>query len=203
MADAKRDENRVSTLIAISSVDGTTSTLIKANPATGGVIVEGAVTTSGTVTEASASAIKTAVEVIDNAISGTEMQVDIVASLPVGTNIIGSVLPNQYELAGNTVDVKKYYTSAGAATDGVIWSPAAGKRWYITDIFIQVSAVATVTLEDDLAAGDSAFWKAELAANSGWSHSFTTPLFSGEDAADLLITTTAGNVYVTVSGYEL
>jgi len=99
--------------------------------------------------------------------------------------------------------VKKYYTNAGAVTDGIIWSPAAGKRWYVTDIFINVSAAATITLEDDLAAGDSPVWKMEAAANSGWSHSFSTPLFSGEDAADLIITTSAGNVYVTVTGYEI
>ena len=102
-----------------------------------------------------------------------------------------------------TPHVKKYYTNAGAVTDGIIWSPAAGKRWFVTDIYIQVSAAATVTLEDDLAGGDSPVWKAELAANSGWSHSFNTPLMSGEDAADLIITTTAGNVYVTCVGYEI
>jgi hypothetical protein len=113
-------------------------------------------------------------------------------------------IPNQYELAaGPTTHVKKYYTSAGAATDGIVWSPAAGKRWYVTDMIINVSAAATVTLEDDLTAGDSPVFKAELAANSGVAHSFKTPLYSGEDAADLLITTTAGNVYVTVTGYEI
>ncbi|MBC8232815.1 hypothetical protein H8E77_24980, partial [bacterium] len=37
------------------------------------------------------TAIKTAVEIIDNAISGTEMQVDVVASLPAGTNAIGKL----------------------------------------------------------------------------------------------------------------
>lgn len=125
---------------------------------------------------------------------------------PITTNKLGSIRvalnEDDFAVAGSN-HVKKYYTSAGAATDGIVWSPAAGKRWYVTDIFINVSAAATVTLEDDLAAGDSAVWKAELAANSGWSHSFTTPLFSGEDAADLLITTTAGNVYVTVTGYEI
>lgn len=36
-------------------------------------------------------AVKTAVETIDNAISGTEMQVDVVAALPAGTNNIGDV----------------------------------------------------------------------------------------------------------------
>lgn len=112
-------------------------------------------------------------------------------------------IPTEYELAGNTTHVKKYYTNAGAVTDGIIWSPAAGKRWYVTDIFIQVSAAATVTLEDDKAGGDEAIWKAELAANSGWSHSFNTPWFSGEDAADLIITTSAGNVYVSCVGYEI
>jgi sugar lactone lactonase YvrE len=106
------------------------------------------------------------------------------------------------KLAGDTTYVKKYYTNAGAVTDGIIWSPAAGKRWYVTDIFIQVSAASTVTLEDDLVAGDSAIWKAELAANSGWSHSFTTPWFSGEDGADLLVTSTAANIFITVTGYE-
>jgi len=36
-------------------------------------------------------AIKTAVEVIDNAIAGSEMQVDVVAALPAGTNAIGKL----------------------------------------------------------------------------------------------------------------
>jgi len=98
---------------------------------------------------------------------------------------------------------KKYYTNAGAVTDGVVWSPAAGTRWHITDIYVQTSAAATITLEDDLTAGDSVIWKGEFAANSGWSKSCNTPLFSGEDAADLLVTTSAGNVYITVVGYEL
>jgi len=122
---------------------------------------------------------------------------DISATVPI------PVRPNEFELAGITTHVKKYYTNAGAVTDGIIWSPAAGKRWYVTDIFINVSAAATVALEDDLGAGDSAVWKAELAANSGWSHSFNTPLYSGEDAADLIVTSSAGNIYITICGYEI
>ena len=120
-----------------------------------------------------------------------------------GANNDVSTTPNQYELAGNTVHVKKYYTHIGSVSDGIIWSPAAGKRWYITDIFINVSAVATVILEDDLDAGDAVIWKAELYANSGWSHSFTTPWFSGEDAADFTVTTDTGNIYIMVTGYEI
>ena len=239
----------------------------------------GILTVDGTVTanlSATDNAVLDAIEVdtttIAGAVSGTEMQVDVVAALPAGTNAIGKLAANSGvdigdvdvtsmpgtgvedagETAGGTLlmagsvrrdtpaasagttgdnatvntdnlgrlythpspteldlatlattHVKKYYTNAGAVTDGIIWSPGAGKRWFVTDIFINVSAAATVTLEDDLAAGDSAIWKAELAANSGWSHSFETPWFSGEDAADLIITTSAGNVYVTVTGYEI
>lgn len=114
------------------------------------------------------------------------------------------VMPGTYELAGNTIHLKKYYTSAIAVTDGVVWSPPAGRRWYITDIFINTEVDSTITLEDDLVAGDSVVWKAILSATSGWSHSFTTPLYSGEDGADLLITTSgAGGVFVTITGYEI
>lgn len=120
-----------------------------------------------------------------------------------GRQQITPAIPEQDLATEATTHVKKYYTNSGAVTDGIVWSSAAGKRWYVTDIFINVSAAATVTLEDDLTAGDAVIWKAELAANSGWSHHFGTPLFSGEDAADLLVTTTAGNIYITVTGYEI
>lgn len=63
--------------------------------------VNGTLAVSGTVT-ANLSAtdnavldnIQTAVELIDNAISGTEMQVDVVAPLPAGTNAIGKLAAN-------------------------------------------------------------------------------------------------------------
>lgn len=49
---------------------------------------------SGTWTEANSAAIKTAVETIDNAIAGSEMQVDVVGALPAGTNAIGKLSAN-------------------------------------------------------------------------------------------------------------
>lgn len=203
--------------------------------------------TSGAITETNSNAIKTAVELIDNAIAGTEMQVDVVAALPAGTNAIGKLaansgvdigdvditsiaagdnnignvdiasaipagtnaigklLPMDIDVTAHTNYARKYYTNAGAVTDGIIWSPASGKRWHVTTMYIQVSAAATVTLEDDKAGGDDPVWKAELAANSGAVLQFPPdyPLASGEDAADLIITTSAGNVYVTCVGYEI
>ncbi len=124
-----------------------------------------------------------------------------------GTNKLGSIRTAALEddlATAATKHVKKYYTNAGAVTDGIIWSPAAGARWFATMIAINVSAAATVTLEDDLAGGDVVVYKAELAANSGVILPLgDVPMFSGEDAADLMVTTSAGNVYITVVGYEI
>lgn len=126
-------------------------------------------------------------------------------TLTAGTDAIGKLLPPDVDVTTHTNYARKYYTNSGAVTDGIIWSPASGKRWHVTTLYIQVSAVATVTLEDDKAGGDDPVWKGELAANSGVVLPFTEkyPMASGEDAADLLITTTAGNVYVTAVGYEI
>jgi len=125
---------------------------------------------------------------------------------PLTTNAfreLRTAIPESDLATAGTSHVKKYYTNAGAVTDGIVWSPAAGKRWYVTDLIINVSAAATVTFEDDKAGGDEAVMKFELAANSGVSHTFNTPWFSGEDAADLIVTTTAGNIYITCVGYEV
>lgn len=131
--------------------------------------------------------------------------VDLASALPAGTNAVGKLLPPDVDVTTHTNYAKKYYTNAGAVTDGIVWSPAAGKRWHVVSLFINVSAAATVTLEDDLAAGDSVVMSMELAANSGVMIPFGEkyPLASGEDAADLLVTTTAGNVYITITGYEI
>ena len=173
------------------------------------------------------TSIQTAVELIDDTIyvDDADWIADISKHVLVGAvtqvattaNTDGDVTPlttnafrelrtavNESDLVtAGTAHVKKYYTNAGAVTDGIIWSPAAGKRWFVTDLIINVSAAATVTLEDDKAGGDEAVAKFELAANSGIAHSFNTPWFSGEDAADLIVTTTAGNIYITITGYEI
>lgn len=54
-------------------------------------VSSGSVAVTNTVTETNSNAIKTAVELIDNAISGSEMQVDVVAAIPAGDNNIGNV----------------------------------------------------------------------------------------------------------------
>lgn len=73
---------------------------------------------SGTVTETNSAAIKTAVETIDNAIAGSEMQVDVVGALPAGTNAIGKLAANSGIDIGD-VDVTSTVLPAGAATSSV------------------------------------------------------------------------------------
>ncbi len=126
-------------------------------------------------------------------------------TLTAGTAAVGSILPPDTDVTAHTNYARKYYTNAGAVTDGIIWSPAAGKRWHVVTMYIQTSAAATITLEDDKSGGDDPVWKGDIAANSGVTLSFTEhyPMASGEDAADLIITTSAGNVYVTCVGYEI
>lgn len=63
------------------------------------------------------SAIQTAVELIDDAISGTEMQVDVVAALPAGTNAIGKLAANDGVDIGD-VDVTSVVPGTGATSLG-------------------------------------------------------------------------------------
>jgi len=137
--------------------------------------------------------------------SGVDIGDVDVASIAAGTNAIGKLIPPDYDVTAHATKKVKYYTSAGAVTDGIIWSPAANTRWHVTFLYFQISADAIVTIEDDLAGGDNPILKGEFKAGSGVGLPFGDlyPLTSGEDAADLIITTTAGNIYVTAVGYEI
>lgn len=70
-----------------------------------------------TTIDADTGAIKTAVELIDNAISGSEMQVDVVASLPAGTNAIGKLAANTGVDIGD-VDILSVVPGTGATNLG-------------------------------------------------------------------------------------
>jgi hypothetical protein len=65
--------------------------------------------------DADTNAIKTAVQILDNAISGSEMQVDVVAALPAGTNAIGKLAANSGVDIGD-VDVTSTVQPVGHGT---------------------------------------------------------------------------------------
>jgi hypothetical protein len=200
-----------------TQIDGTALTRltdIKTNTDSGAVVGNGAAATAQRVTLANDStgivALTTSTASIGKlaANSGVDIGDVDVTSLPAlvaGTAAIGKLRPPDIDVTGHTNYAKKYYTNAGAVTDGIVWSPAGGTRWHVVSMFINVSAAATVTFEDDKAGGDEAVMKMELAANSGMTINYGEkyPLASGEDAADLIVTTSAGNIYVTITGYEI
>jgi len=67
--------------------------------------------------DADTGSIKTAVEILDNAISGSEMQVDVVASLPAGSAAIGKLAANSGVDIGD-VDVTSTVQPAGFGSIG-------------------------------------------------------------------------------------
>ena len=70
-------------------------------------------------------AIKTAVQILDNAISGSEMQVDVVASLPAGSAAIGKLAANSGVDIGD-VDVTSIIPATGATNLGKAIQSAQG-----------------------------------------------------------------------------
>lgn len=116
-----------------------------------------------TTIDADTGAIKTAVEIIDNAISGSEMQVDIVS----GSLTTVSTVTNLSQLGGAAVDMDTGVRSTGTqrvtiATDDVV--PVTN-----SDVTTIAGAVSGTEMQVDvvaaLPAGTNAIGK--LAANSG------------------------------------
>ena len=132
---------------------------------TGAVVVS-----SGAITETNSAAIKTAVETIDNAISGTEMQVDVVASLPAGTNAIGKLASNSgvdigdVDVTSTSIDgsingsgaptVDSYTTidinAVTGANQVLVAAPGADKQiWVYGYDFTVDTAETTVVFQDE------------------------------------------------------
>ena len=66
--------------------------------------------------DADTGAIKTAVEILDNAIDGSQMQVDVVAALPAGSNAIGKLAANSGVDIGD-VDVTSMPTNSATISN--------------------------------------------------------------------------------------
>jgi hypothetical protein len=93
-------------------------------------------------------AMLTALQLLDNAIAGNEMQVDVVASLPAGTNAIGKLAAN------SGVDIGDVTLTAGTAAIGKLAANSG----------VDIGDVDVLSLPS-LPAGTNAIGK--LAANSG------------------------------------
>lgn len=105
---------------------------------------------TGAATETTLAAVKTAVETIDNAISGSEMQVDVVAPLPAGTNYIGKTRLTDGTTDAEVVPLPGYNAQAVAIVDGSgaqITSFGGGTQY--NDGAARGSATGTLMMGDD------------------------------------------------------
>jgi hypothetical protein len=115
-------------------------------------------------TEASASAIKTAVEVIDNCISGSEAQVDVVAALPAGTNNIGDVDVLSFA-SGKTI--KRAVISGATSGDNTIVAAVVDKKIKVLSVFLVAITAVTVRFESG-AAGTALTGVMSIGATGGF-----------------------------------
>lgn len=144
--------------------------------------VDGDVTANlGSTDTANLAAVKTAVEVIDNAISGSEMQVDVVGALPAGTAVIGKVgldttdsgylssIKTAVEIIDNAISGSEMQVDIVSGSVDISGTTQADITAIKTAVEIIDNAISGSEMQVDvvgsLPAGSNAIGK--LAANSG------------------------------------
>lgn len=91
----------------------------------------------------------------------------------------------------------------GAVTAQATWTPASGKRFVMTDLFISCSSACTVTLFDGTDTEANRVLKADFAQYGGVAHAFRKPWISAAVGNVLKLTTSAAGGYISVAGYEI
>ncbi len=93
--------------------------------------------------------IKTAIEALDNAISGSEIQVDVVTlpALTTGTNIIGAIK----DAGANWTQSDKLISSSDASSSDVDASdaPTSGQKVVVDDIVVSVDTAMRVDFKEE------------------------------------------------------
>lgn len=165
--------------------------------------------------ETALAAIQTAVELLDNAISGAEMQVDVVGSLPAGTNAIGKLAANSGVDIGDvdvtsqparsaTVDAitaklatdaimngltaltpKFAVIDAASSGDNTLVAAVSGKKIRVLAAFLVAAGTVNARFESG-AGGTALSGQMNLVANSGFTLPFS-PVGWFETAATTLL----------------
>lgn len=109
MTDAKRDQNRVTGLLGVSSADGTTPLPIKINPATGRVLVEGTLDT-----------ITTPLELLSTDAGATGFSLEFYhnSASPAANDVIGVTRYYGKDSAGNKTEYAKIESVITDTTNG-------------------------------------------------------------------------------------
>jgi len=92
-------------------------------------------------------------------------------------------------------------TSADATTATQVKAKTASKKIYITDLVISVDTAMSIQLQDDAGTPEVLMEQIYLPANSVFSKAFNTPLVVATNQDLDVITSAAGNISVTCTGY--
>jgi hypothetical protein len=123
-------------------------TVTSGNITVSGTVTANLSTTDNNVLDAIAldtAAIKTAVEILDNTVAGSEMQVDVVGALPAGTNAIGKLAAN------SGVDIGDVDVTSAVITGGAVAHDSADSG---NPIKVGAKAAATLSTATLVAAAD-------------------------------------------------
>lgn len=154
------------------------------------------------VTLASDDPAVTALQVIDNAISGSEMQVDVVAALPAGTNLLGSVsakLGTDAIMDGVTPLTPKFAAIAASSSgDNTIVAAVVSKKLRVLSYTLVAAGAVTCRFEDG-AGGTAKSGVMSLAANGVLSVPFSA-VGHFETTANTLLNLELGGA-VSVAGH--
>jgi hypothetical protein len=88
-----------------------------------------------------------------------------------------------------------------STTETTLWTPAAGKKWVITDIAITATTTAILTFRQGT--GGSVVFNARLTSALGITLDLVTPIMATTADAILTVKTSAITAYVTITGYEV
>lgn len=154
------------------------------------------------VTLASDDPAVTALQLIDDAISGTEMQVDVVAALPAGTNLLGSVsakLGTDAIMNGVTALTPMFAAIAASASgDNTLVAAVATKKIRVLSYTLVAAGAVTCRFEDG-AGGTAKSGQMALGANGVLSVPFS-PVGHFETTANTLLNLELGGA-VSVAGH--
>lgn len=135
------------------------------------------------------SAMRTALEALDNAISGNEMQVDLVGPVPAGTNLIGRVAASDETStlynATTALTPKFAVISAALSGDNTLVAAVTGKKIRVLNGVLLASGTVSVRFESG-AAGTALTGVIPLTAQTGFQIPYA-PVGNFESASGVLL----------------
>lgn len=108
------------------------------------------------------------------------------------------------------IPVRKDFSYTSSQTNTIIWTPASGKRYIVTDFILNIRnnslAAITLTIFDETNAAGNILYKANFESGTNYDAvcNYVTAFISNAENRSLKITT-SGNLMIsgTIQGYEI